>query len=249
MKIDFKRKNSRRIVLRLFGKKPRWRWSEMKEEVEISHPTLHSVLKDLIDEGIVRRVQGTESYPPPVYYELTEEGLNVTEPFTFAAATLLYSLGLKSTAEETESGYIFDYESSISQLEDPESKLTQIGRRKNAREFYALLKYLETGDGNWLEQVNSKLHTVLVELAGSLGLEDYIMNIEEEASEDLIAKDSDHILFWSSGKSCEWAPELAVRLRKIVESTYPQEIAEIEALWRDARSLINEKRQHQKPNW
>ncbi|AIG97388.1 putative transcriptional regulator [Archaeoglobus fulgidus DSM 8774] len=53
------------------------RYTELAEEVRISPAGLTKVLKKLQKEGLVERMQDNSTYPPPVYYRITEKGRRV----------------------------------------------------------------------------------------------------------------------------------------------------------------------------
>lgn len=55
------------------------RFLEMNEKLKISKATLSRNLKDLVNSGILERKVESESkeYPPPVYYSITEKGLEM----------------------------------------------------------------------------------------------------------------------------------------------------------------------------
>ncbi len=52
----------------------RKRYRELAEEIKMSPGGLTKLLKRLQSEGLIKRIQENTSYPPPVYYEITEKG-------------------------------------------------------------------------------------------------------------------------------------------------------------------------------
>lgn len=65
---------SRDIILKTLAKagKHTLRYEELVEQTKLSKTTISDQLKKLLEEGIVERIQTTESYPPPVYYKSLE---------------------------------------------------------------------------------------------------------------------------------------------------------------------------------
>lgn len=65
-------------VLKLLSE-GRKRYNEIAEKIKMSPGGLTRLLKRLQEKGLVKRIQESTSYPPPVYYELTKEGERVLE--------------------------------------------------------------------------------------------------------------------------------------------------------------------------
>lgn len=80
--------NSEIKVLQILSR-GRKRYNEIAEQIEMSPGGLTKLLKRLQDKGLIKRIQESTSYPPPVYYELTEEGKKALKLADFT--TLLFS--------------------------------------------------------------------------------------------------------------------------------------------------------------
>jgi len=72
-----------------FLKESRKRYNEIAEKVKMSPGGLTKLLKRLQEKGLIKRIQENTSYPPPVYYELTDEGERVLKISDFV--TVLFS--------------------------------------------------------------------------------------------------------------------------------------------------------------
>ena len=76
-------------LLRLLQEEGRIRYSDLLEKMKMSTSGLSKMLKRLQERGLIKRIQESTSYPPPVYYELTEEGEKVLRLTEFT--TILFS--------------------------------------------------------------------------------------------------------------------------------------------------------------
>ena len=72
--VSFKEYTKQEIISQLFNQ-GKLRWSELKKQLTVCQRTLSTRLHELQKEGIITRTVdiSTSEYPPPVFYEISQE--------------------------------------------------------------------------------------------------------------------------------------------------------------------------------
>lgn len=166
---------SKKKVLEALMQKSPQTYSELLQATGVSSRTLTKTLNRLQKEGAVyRQIQANaEKYPPPVVYGLTPEGRKTLVPFIFSTTSFWWAMGYKvekprivnvKVGEEgdVKKGVLFKGET---------LSLAEMLWRLFFRALYALIKYFETKNADWLDcaQTPLALNPLMLQFLGYKG--------------------------------------------------------------------------------